>query len=229
MACVVVLFVALGYWQLDRAAQKRSLADEFHRRQAAAVVRLNEVNGMADAANILPWQRVAVDGSFAKPTSILLDNQVSQSVAGYFVYTPFRLLGRDIWVLVNRGWLAVGEDRGRVPAVGVSDGALTIYGSVKAPPKTGILLAEHQYEPMGEGIYRVQTLDLAMAEEILGVRLLPYVLRMHPDSPAGFVRRWREPGYGEAKHRGYAFQWFAMAAALVVIYLVINLERVAKP
>ena len=229
MLSVVTLFMALGFWQLERAAEKRAIIDEFHHRQAMATALLNDECAMKQSMKALLWRRVAVYGAFAKPTNILLDNQINHGIAGYFVYTPFQLAGcDDVWVLVNRGWLPVGADRQRTPAIETDKAQLTLHGNIKAPPRTGILLAEDQYEVMSDGIYRAQKLDPTVAEQYLGVKLLPYIVRLSADSPGGFQRQWQQmPGKGETKHRGYAFQWFAMATALVVIYLVLNFKRVA--
>jgi surfeit locus 1 family protein len=71
----------------------------------------------------------------------------------------------------------------------------------------------------------VQKLELPGIETALNLELLPYLVRMAPESPAGFARSWRAPGSGEEKHLGYAFQWFAMAAAILVIYLILNIKR----
>jgi surfeit locus 1 family protein len=45
------------------------------------------------------------------------------------------------------------------------------------------------------------------------------------DEPDGFLRDWRPQLLSPEKHLGYAMQWFAMALALVVIYVVVNLRR----
>ena len=88
-----------------------------------------------------------------------------------------------------------------------------------------MLLAENIVERLGEGIVRVQKLELSGIEEALGLELLPYVVRLNPESTAGFARSWKAPGSGEEKNLGYAFQWFAMATAIFVIYLVLNIKR----
>jgi surfeit locus 1 family protein len=39
------------------------------------------------------------------------------------------------------------------------------------------------------------------------------------------VRDWERPDVGVNMHRGYAFQWFALAVAVVILYLVLNVKR----
>jgi len=43
--------------------------------------------------------------------------------------------------------------------------------------------------------------------------------------PDGYVRNWAPPGFPPMRHIGYAVQWFGLALALGVIYLVTNFRR----
>ena len=60
----------------------------------------------------------------------------------------------------------------------------------------------------------------------LGISLLPQVVLLDPNAAAGFVREWK-PYYGISvqRHQAYAFQWFALATTLALIYIVVNLHR----
>ena len=222
---VLPLFLSLGFWQLDRAEEKRVLHHEFEDRQATIKLDLNRENDLRNSFNQLHWRKVIMEGVFSREISVLLDNQVQGGVTGYFVYTPFRLNEQGAWVLVNRGWVPTGASRDNPPEVKAEERTMQITGSVKLPPKTGMLLAENIMERLGEGIVRVQKLELSGIEEALGLELLPYVVRLSPESTAGFARSWKAPGSGEEKNLGYAFQWFAMATAIFVIYLVLNIKR----
>ena len=51
-------------------------------------------------------------------------------------------------------------------------------------------------------------------EAALGRELQPFVLLMEPDNAQGFLRQWVPAEMGPGKHFAYAFQWFAMGAAL---------------
>ena len=223
---VLPLFLSMGTWQLDRAEQKRAMHHEFDDRQGANEINLNKEEALRNNFDELRWRKITAEGEFLEEFNVLLDNQVERGVAGYFVYTPFKLKGQDAWALVNRGWITAGDNRDNPPEIMTEGKELQIVGSVKSSPWTGILLAENIVEQLDEGIVRVQKLELAGIEELLNLKLLPYVIRMEPESPAGFTRQWKIPGSGEERNLGYAFQWFAMAAAIFVIYLVLNIKRV---
>lgn len=222
---VLPLFLSFGFWQRDRAEQKLILHHVFEDRQAASVLSLNTASALQNSVTTLHSRKVTMEGFFSRGKNILLDNQVQRGVAGYLVYTPFKLSTQDIWILVNRGWIPVGDYRDKPPEVMAQKGILQISGSVKLPPKTGILLAEHIVESLGGDIVRVQKLELANIEEILNLELLPYIVRMDSESDAGFVRNWKTLDSGVAKHLAYAFQWFAMALAILVIYFILNMKR----
>ena len=223
---VLPLFISLGVWQLDRAEQKRAMHHEFVNRQAANEINLNKEDVLRNNFDELRWRKVIIKGAFSRDVNILLDNQVVRGEAGYFVYTPFKLKEQDFWALVNRGWTTAGDSRDNSPEIITASEELQIVGSVKSSPWTGILLAENIMEQLNKTTIRVQKLELAGIEELLNLKLLPYIIRLEPDSPAGFTRQWKIPGSGEERNLGYAFQWFAMAAAIFVIYLVLNIKRV---
>lgn len=219
------LFVFLGCWQLDRAEQKRTLYVEFENRQAGNVIDLNQIDNASFGSGNLLWRPVTANGIFLEGFQVILDNQIQNTKAGYYVYTPFQLDDSEHIVLVNRGWLAVGPDRKISPKLIMTEGMVDISAVVKETPKTGLLLKELPPEEMSEGIYRVQHIDLDELAGLTNTKLLPYVIRLSPESEHGYYRQWRPPGSGENVHNGYAFQWFAFASALFIIYLLLNIKR----
>ncbi len=99
----VILFAALGIWQLGRADDKRALASDFA--GAGPVIEWRRLP--ADAPR---YQRVSVRGHYDSGHQFLLDNRSHDSVAGVEVLTPF-VLDDGSAVLVNRGWLPFGATR----------------------------------------------------------------------------------------------------------------------
>jgi surfeit locus 1 family protein len=53
------------------------------------------------------------------------------------------------------------------------------------------------------------------------------LILLDPGEPDGFVRTWAPPGFPPIRHLGYAVQWFGLALALLVIYVVTNLKPIA--
>lgn len=222
-ALLLPLLLGLGFWQLDRADQKRAQGTLYAERSTAPYLRL-PMSRMAE--DDLLWYRAEADGRWGGPT-ILLDNQVQDRKAGYLVLTPLALGAEGPWLLVARGWLAAG-DRQQAPAgLPQQPGQPPVRGQLAPYPATGIPLggAELLRESLGEGLVRVQVLDAAAAAGILGGRVLPVILRQEFDADDGLRREWLPPGTDVHRHLGYAVQWFALAAALLVIYVLVNLRR----
>lgn len=228
VAVIIVfpLLLTLGFWQLDRAEQKRQIYRDFQQKQAASPVNLNTDVDLRRNREEMLWRTVRAAGEFDTGIHLLLDNQVRKGEPGYYVFTPFRLAGSDKYILVNRGWVTAGRDRSVPPQFNTVTGTAEISGTAKDIPFSGIELDDTSMERMNENQVRAPQLDLETAAEHTGHALLPYVVRLLPESDHGFVREWQLPGSGEEKHLGYAFQWFALAITLVLIYLIVNLKKV---
>ena len=54
------------------------------------------------------------------------------------------------------------------------------------------------------------------------------LILLDADQPDGYVRNWAPPGFPPLRHIGYALQWFGLALALGVIYVVTNFRRTPK-
>ncbi len=222
------LFISLGIWQLDRADYKRTLYSDFENRQSGQAIDLNHDNTKLSDKEEIIWRHVNATGEFLEQYQILLDNQVEKGQAGYYVYTPFKLEQSEHAVLVNRGWLSTDNDRTVSPALIMTNDLVNIMGLAKEEPKTGLLLKNMPPEQMNKGVYRVQRLNIDEVAELTKTKLLPYIVRLEPESKHGYRRQWQLPGSGVSIHNGYAFQWFAFATVLLIIYLVLNIKNKHK-
>lgn len=209
---VALLTLQLGNWQTRRAAEKTALQAEFAAAQRSAPQAL----GAGDPAE---WQTVEVRGEWLAERVILLDNRVHQGRAGYHVYMPFKAEGRDRGILVNRGWIAAAGDRSQLPAVHTHAGPVQIVGRVRRFPADPFTLAADAGGPTG----RVwQTVDPKRYGAWSGFAVEDFYLQQTSAAADGLVRDWPAPDAGVDRHRGYAFQWYALAAlalALTLIYL----------
>ncbi len=217
------LLLTLGFWQLERAQFKENRLERTSQREASAPVTLQQAlsRGGPEEWQYLP---VRMSGRFLGDTQFLLDNRTLGGRAGYHVLSPFA--GADGSVLVNRGWLPVGDDRSVVPTVDVATQPATITGRLVPPPRPGLLLGDDGH--VGKGWPRVvQSVNVEKMSLELGRNLQSAMLRLDPASDACLRCEWSAvAGIGPERHRGYAVQWFSLAAALVVLMLVvIRLER----
>ncbi len=211
------LFVSLGVWQVNRARYKQTLVDKAVARESGAEIPLpldlDDYSG-------LRYQPVSAVGRYDVDHQLLLDNQVRKGQAGYSVLTPFRIRGADRYVLVDRGWIPMGLTRQLLPDVGFTQKAVEIHGTAYTPFGKGFHLGG-----MDDGEFMwprvIQFVDFGALSERLGYHLLPVIVRLSPDAPNGYLRQWKVVNMGPMRHWGYAFQWFALALAMLVILVVL--------
>lgn len=215
------LLLSLGFWQLDRAEQKRALLSSMERGRNAPALDLNSALPPYEQAQ---HRRARAAGSFDAQHQIVVDNQVRDGQVGFQVLTPLRLADRDQAVLVDRGWVASPPDRSIPPGLEVTAEPVLIEGTIDRGPSVGLKMG-----PAGSSSdwpRRVAYVDYDYFNAVLPYSVAPYLVRLAPDQPHGYRRDWKpvEP-MGPEVHQGYAVQWFGLAAALLVIYVVVNLKR----
>lgn len=216
----LILLISLGFWQLDRARQKQAILDKYHAGTDATVIRI-DVGSIA--APGVAYQTAEVQGHFDNRQQFLLDNRTHEGLAGYHVITPF-LVSRDTAILVDRGWISLGESRDRLPEIPVDVAGRKISGTLKPVPEKVFMLGKE--ESWQSWPYRVLHINIDSFSEQLGYRLSPYVLLLNPDESDGYVRDWQPMKFGPERNVGYAVQWFSLAAALLLIYFFVNTRRV---
>ena len=221
---VFLLFIRLGFWQLDRAEEKLALQTGYHNHINAAPVDLGQAVLHRNQADRMLWRRCILDGHYDTHKTFLLDNQVYRGAVGYQVFSRF-VLQDGASILVDRGWGAAPDTRSEAPQIDTAAGRLTLTGVAKPVPVTGIKLAPDVPENMGGNLVRVQRIDLAQIAAQTGWALLPYVVRLDPDAAGTLVWNGTEPGFNRERHLGYAFQWFALAATVLVIYIVLYTKK----
>ncbi len=212
------LLIGLGVWQLARYEYKTGL-EQAHAGSGAEPVAAAAVTG-DDRDRYRP---VTARGRYDAGRQFLIDNMVSQGRNGFFVITPLRLESGGL-LLVNRGW--IGQDARREPVAEIAVGEETrrIEGRVGRLPVAGLDLGERG-GAAGDWPSVRQFPDIPELAAALAEPVEPWVLLLSPAAADGFRREWEPGGPPAIRHLGYAVQWFALAAALAVIYVVVNLRR----
>ena len=219
-----ILLVRLGFWQLHRAEEKQELQRRYQAQINAEPVNVTRARAWRTEAARMHWRRCVLAGTYDPHATYLLDNQVRRGVAGYQVFTRF-VLEDGAAVLVERGWIAAPGSRNEAPQINTPTAPVTLAGVAKPVPVSGIRLAQDVTESLTDNLKRVQRIDLARIAADNDLTLLPYVVRLDPAAAGVLIWNGSEPGFRRERHLGYAFQWFALAATLLVIYLVVNTKK----
>lgn len=213
----VALTVSLGNWQTRRADEKEAL-----QRRADRLAQEPPVNLGAQpvAAELLDRRRVVVRGEWVAGKAIYLDHRQRQGVVGYEVLMPLRIEGGERHVLVNRGWVKAGAQRDAMPAVATPAGILGIEGEARA--------SVSRYLELGHEAARGRVWQNVSLEEYAawsGLSLQPVMVLQTGAADDGLLRVWPRPDYGIDRHRGYALQWYGLAALVLVLSLVLGLGK----
>lgn len=218
-AAGVALTIALGFWQLNRANEKQALQsriDEYARATPIAVGR-----EALNPAEVL-LKRVEVRGRFEPRHVVFLDNRVYQKRAGYHVLMPLRIGNSEKFVLVNRGWIAGSGERNRTPTVITPEGEVTVRGTATPFSERYLELSSK----IAEGnIWQNMVLERYRQATQLDVQ--PFVIQQIDAGEFNdhLVRDWPPVDLKRNTHLAYAVQWFALAIAIFVYYIVVNVRR----
>ena len=205
----------LGNWQLQRAAEKESIQATYaSRQQQSPAVFDTATLASLEAQADLSFLNVRLIGQFDAERWFLLDNRIQNGKVGYEVLNPFITNNGD-WLIVNRGWVEAPAKRSELPTVSaLPETDVELVGQVYVPD-TGYQLAG--IESSAQAWPKVITVfDQAYISQQLGQQLFPYQVRLSAGQPSALVTDWPPINVSPEKHRGYALQWFAMAAALVI-------------
>lgn len=238
---MILAMLRLGIWQLSRADEKQSILDLSKARAASQPLRPTELLETTQPEHWqaeLRFQPVEVTGRLLKDRSILIENQVVDKQGGYQLITPFEIEGSDWLIMVSRGWLPAGASRQDLPKFDTPDGRLTLTGRLNTPPAQPPIWNDDY--PVNEGAVW-QFLPIKTYAKQIQASVLPLVVELAPErvgdslandnslATKGLKVAWQEiDDHWVAKHKAYAFQWFAMALAFFIACLVLLLKKLSK-
>ncbi len=209
----VVVTVALGQWQLSRAAQKEGL-------QAAIEAQSRREPLLNAALLALPnapgsiHRSVTLRGHWLTEKTVYLDNRQMNAKPGFYVLTPLALDGTQATVLVQRGWVARNfMDRSQLPVIATPTGSIEVQGRIAPPPSK-----LYEFGGPDGGAIR-QNLDMAKFAQESGLSLPQFSVVQTDAASDGLLRDWPVAATSAQKNYGYAFQWFGLSALIFVLYV----------
>lgn len=225
------LLLKLGFWQLDRADQKRELKHHFANQLNAKPLLQNDIFDGLEIST-LAFRRIKLVGEFLNEYTAFHDNQIVDGRPGYHVFTLFRESDSGFLYWVNRGWIPGKLNRELPSRQPVTEAKIAIEASIYIPPGESVVLDIDQWSKAWP--LRIQTADInrltsrlpeGLSASIIrlhasgGSGAFPYQLRLDPASQGALAIDWKIINTQPEKHMGYAIQWFAMAIALFLFWL----------
>ncbi len=201
----------LGFWQLDRAEEKRQVLAQYQHQQVSAPV---DVRALPENESVR-YLPVKLQGHYLNEKNWLLDNKIYHGRFGYEIITAFQLTYSPRIVLVNRGWIQADPSRREPPRIEAIKGEQQLLGRVYVPQGEMLSLGEDN----DSGWPRVLQ-SLAGIE--LGPGVYPWSVRLQAPSAGSYIANWQAVNIQPEKHTAYTFQWFAMAFTVVLIALLAN-------
>jgi surfeit locus 1 family protein len=214
---LAILFANLGMWQTKRATEKLDLEQRF---ASADIMPLKDA-----VVQERRFAKVSTMGNFDTARHLLLDNQMYKGRVGVHVYTPF-YANDGSTILVNRGWLPLAADRMTLPQVPTPDIETMIYGRLNTFPVPGRLLGAADQLKSDTWPQLVTYLNHTDIVTALGSAVDPWIIQLDQADNNGFKgREWTPVFLTSQKHNGYAFQWYAMTAITLVLWVTGGIRR----
>ena len=205
--------LALGNWQLDRAAQKVAIQVAMDIEGRKPIVATATLLAAPDKTKLVK-QRAVLQGTWVAEKTVFLDNRQMNAKVGFFVVTPLQLNSSDAVIWVQRGWIQRNfEERALLTRIATPDGLVSVEGRIAPPPSK-----LYELGAPSTGAIR-QNLDLEQFRTETGLPLLPVMLQQTGAPSEGLLRDWPAVNLGIDKHYGYAFQWFGLAALIALLTL----------
>ncbi len=225
---VVVLFIFLGFWQLDRLGLRKEQNETIVARTDEAPASVSELLDIPRGE--VEFRRVADTGRFIDGDVVRIGSQTKDGTAGDHVVGLVEL-SDGTQILVNRGFVPLAAlDQLELPP----DQEIPIVGWVRvSQSKEGLFgAADGQTEAERLPRFNVETIDDRVEGEVAPIWLLLNDDAITDGSAASsevvaFPTPLALPPLSEGSHLSYAVQWFIFAVLGSAFYVAL-LRRIAR-
>jgi surfeit locus 1 family protein len=221
----IVLLTGLGSWQLERRRWKEALIAKIDARVHAPPLALADAEAVLRAGGDIEYLHVVARGRFRNEEERYL-YAPSPSGLGWQVYTPLELApARFVWV--NRGF--VPDDRkppaGRAP--GLLSGEVAVAGLVRAASRQGSFVPRND---VAGNVWYWPDLAAMSASSALPGKGLAFAIEAdaRPAPLGGLPQGGVTPLSLPNHHLQYALTWYALALALIAVYLAFAVGRLGQ-
>lgn len=219
-ACTLAALIALlglGVWQLERLAWKQAMIAERQARLGAPPMALPDP---VEDPDVLEFRHVNLTGRYLLGRTLTLASRIHKGQVGSHVVTPF-VLDDGRGILVDRGWVPADL---RAP-VSQPEGSVTLDAILRSGGWKGRAFLRPDNDPQGN-VWLWFDLPAMATQAGLDNPVTALYAQIVGQAPPEGLPIPAEPQVDlRNDHLQYALTWFALAVALVVIYVIFGLRR----
>ncbi len=220
----ISLFLSLGFWQIERAGEKDSIVKLYKDRQLAPAKLLQTFN--TRDIEKLHYRNFKIKGRYLNKI-FLIDNKVKNKILGFNVVTPFQLEKSGEIIIVDRGWLPFNGIRDEITNnynylnhQEIDQNVQEINGYIypkDASYTIGAISTNKEWPRLLQAINFREINNEILKKDLL---VSGVIFRLGRNNEFGFNREWKIVYMDSNKHLGYAFQWFSLAVAFLIMTII---------
>lgn len=219
---LIPAMIKLGFWQYHRHEHRVAQNELIARNLYGKPVPVGE---LTSPGHVVPrddyWRAVSATGTYDSAHEVVVRMRTSNDdKVGFQVVTPL-VMDDGRAVLVNRGWVAGGEDsRAYPPVPAAPTGEVTVTGRLKADETSGDSGIKDR---KGLPERQVMLINSTQQTAYVGRPVLGGYLELTAPVPAGGnPEPVAEPDHDSiGPHMAYAVQWWLFAAAVPVGWVIL--------
>ena len=214
----MAVLIGLGTWQLDRLEWKQGLIAQRTAGIEAPPMPIAEIPTDWRSAE---FRRIRLKGRFLHDREMLVVSKTFRGRPGYHVVTPLTLVDGAI-VLINRGWIPLELKEAETRLQGQPAGVIALEGVLRGAGRPSPWTPDN--DPAKGVWYYLDLAAMAGQAKLAGLR--PYVIEAGPAAnPGGYPVGGQTRTALTNNHLQYAITWYALAVALLAVYIAFHLKR----
>lgn len=211
----LVILLGLGTWQLQRLQWKEGLIAA---REAGLRSPPTALPATLAAARALEFHPVRADGEFLNDHELYLNNMSDSGAAGFDIVTPLRLADGTV-LFVDRGFVPTERKAPQTRQAGEIVGQVHVTGLLRLASGDKPNWFTPDNDPARNSWFYVDITAMAKASSIAGPVLPFYVAADASPNPGGLPQGGQSVTDLPNNHLQYAITWYALALALIAIYI----------
>lgn len=201
---LAALFIRLGFWQLDRFAERRARNAELRARLSEPVVAFEQLR------DTMGYRRATLTGALDHANEILFTGRSRNGSPGVYILTPMRRTGNDTGVIVLRGWVYA-PDAATIDQSAWRESRTTFHGHVHAlRPSASTTTATGALADR-----KVRSLNRDAIQRNVPYPIAPLYLVAQDSGSERTPVRLSPPALDNGPHLSYSIQWFCFAAIAI--------------